>query len=337
MATRKSTDTPTPNRASRRIDVRIDGHYVRRVISIVEGALDTEVAARIRKAVWRWIVVEPETIQHFRATWPRFRDWLALLDGEPVGIGACGLLPGEEESAAAFALNAVLREARGKGVGTAIYRQVSEHARSLDKSELQTFSFEDDSGGVAFAERHGFAVVGRIRGLRLVLEDCPHPSIQLPEGVTITTLAEHPELARGVWETACEAMADIPYDGDIPMSPGSFAEFEERALTGPKYIPEATFVATQGSDVIGYGQLGWMDRLAGIGDHQMLAVRRSWRGRGIARALKAAQIEWALDNGLAELRTGNEERNAAARGVNAKFPYVPLPDQLLYRGPLADT
>ena len=132
-------------------------------------------------------------------------------------------------------------------------------------------------------------------------------------------------------------MADIPYDGDIPMSPGSFAEFEERALTGPKYIPEATFVATQGSDVIGYGQLGWMDRPAGIGDHQMLAVRRSWRGRGIARALKAAQIVWALDNGLTELRTGNEERNAAARGVNAKFPYMPLPDQLLYRGPLADT
>jgi hypothetical protein len=63
------------------------------VISIVEGALDTEAPARIRKAVWRWIVVEPETIQHFRATWPRFRDWLALLDGEPVGIGACGLLP----------------------------------------------------------------------------------------------------------------------------------------------------------------------------------------------------------------------------------------------------
>jgi GNAT superfamily N-acetyltransferase len=108
------------------------------VIRIVEGALDTEAAARIRKAVWRWIVVEPETIQHFRATWPRFRDWLAVHDGEPVGIGACGLLPGEE-SAAAFALNAVLREARGKGVGTAIYRQVSEHARSLDKSELQTW------------------------------------------------------------------------------------------------------------------------------------------------------------------------------------------------------
>ena len=250
--------------------------------------------------------------------------------------GPADLLLGEEESAAAFGLNSVLREARGQGVGTAIYRQVSEHARSLGKSELQTFGFEDDAGGVAFAEHHGFVVIGRTRALRLVLDDCPRPSIDLPESVAITTLAEHPELARGVWETAGEAMADIPYDGDVPQSPGSYEEFTTRSLSGPRFIPEATFLALHDREVIGYGQLGWMDRDARIGDHQMLAVRRAWRGRGIAQALKAAQIAWALDNGLSELRTGNEERNAAARAVNANFPYTPLPDQLLYRGPLAE-
>jgi hypothetical protein len=43
---------------------------------------------------------------------------------------------------------------------------------------------------------------------------------------------------------------------------------------------------------------------------------------------------WALDNGLTELRTGNDERNASARAVNAGFAYTPLPDQVGYRGPL---
>jgi mycothiol synthase len=306
------------------------------VIRLVSGETDTKAAARIRKVVWRWLFVDAATIEHARATRPSFRDWLALLDGEPVGIGACGLVPGEEESAAAFALNSVLPEARGRGVGTAIYQQVSEHARSLGKAELQTWGFEDDPGGVAFAERHGFVVVGRSRTLRLLLDGCPRPPIDLPEGVVITTLAERPDLAQGVWETVCEAMQDIPYDGDAPMSPGSFAEFTARALEGPNYIPEATFVSVQDTEVVGYGRLGWMDRAAGIGSHEMLAVRRSSRGRGIAKALKAAQIVWALENGLSELRTGNEDRNAAARAVNARFPYVPLPDQLLYRGPLAE-
>ena len=305
------------------------------MIRLVPGETDTKAAARIRKVVWRWIVVEAEAIEHLRATLPMFRDWLALLDGEPVGIGACGLHPMGEESAAAFALNSVLPEARGQGVGTAIYRQVSEHARSLGKAELETWGFEDDPGGVAFAEHHGFLVVGRSRSLRLVLKDCPQPAIKLPDGVVITTLAESPELSRGIWELLHEAMADIPYDGDVPTRPPSYEVFTTRDLSGPKYIPEATFVAIHDDEVIGYGRLAWMDRAEGVGDHAMLAVRRAWRGRGIARALKAAQIAWALDNGLSELRTGNEDRNTAARAVNANFPYTPLPDQLLYRGPLA--
>ncbi len=305
------------------------------MIKLVAGTTDTTAAARIRTVVVRWIATAPETIGHYRATVPMFRDWLALLDGEPVGLGACFLMPGGQESAIAVAFNCVLAEARGRGVGTAIYRQVSAHARSLGKSHLEVAGFEDDAGGVAFAKSHGFVVVGRTRALRLLLDGCPRPSIDLPEDIVVTTLAERPELGRGVWETACEAMADIPYDGDIPASPGSFSEFAALRLAGPNYIAEATFVAVHGSHVVGYGQLSWEDRAAGISDHEMLAVRRSWRGRGIASALKAAQIAWALDNGLSELRTGNEERNVAARGVNAKFPYTPLPDQLLYRGPVA--
>ncbi len=151
----------------------------------------------------------------------------------------------------------------------------------------------------------------------------------------MTTLAERPELAQGVWETATEAMADIHADGDVPVSPGSFEEFSARALVGPRYIPEATFVAVGDGEVVGYGQLTWMSRAAGHAAHAMLGVRRTWRGQGIAKALKAAQIGWALDNGLSELHTGNDERNASARAVNAHFPYTPLPDQVGYRGPLA--
>jgi GNAT superfamily N-acetyltransferase len=304
------------------------------VIELVPGTTDTTAAARIRNAVWRWIVTEPTSIEHYRATLRMFEDWLALLDGEPVGVGACSLLPGMEDDAAAFAVNCVLPEARGRGVGTAIYRHVSAHAQLLGKSELMAFGFEDDAGGVAFAEHHGFVVASRTRGLRLVLDGCPRPTVDVPEEVVITTLAEQPEQARGVWETASEAMPDIPQDGPVAMSPGSFEEFTARFLDGPQYIPEATFVAVRDGDVVGYAQLSWMSRAAGLADHTMLAVKRMWRGRGIAQALKGAQIAWALDNGLSELRTGNDERNAAVRAVNASFAYTPLPDQLGFRGPI---
>jgi GNAT superfamily N-acetyltransferase len=304
------------------------------VIEIVDGTVDTSAAARIRTTVLRWIVSEPEAIEHARATTPKYQDWLALLDREPVGVGSCSLNPGMEEDSAAFGTACVLDQARGRGVGTAIYRQVSAHARRLGKSELMSWGYEDDAGGVAFAELHGFVIVKRNRGLRLVLDGCPRPTVDLPEDVAITTLADSPELARGVWETASEAMPDIPYYAGVPMSAGSFEEFAGRSFTGSKHIPEATFIAVRNGEVVGYAQLAWMSRTAGIADHAMLAVRRAWRGRGIAKALKARQITWAIDNGLSELRTGNDERNASARAVNANFAYTPLPQQLGYRGPL---
>jgi mycothiol synthase len=303
------------------------------MIELVAGTVDTSAAARIKTTVWRWIVSEPEAIEHSRATTPTFRDWLALLDGEPVGVGSCSLNPGMEEDSAAFAVACVLPAARGHGVGTALYRQVSAHARQLGRSQLMTWGYEDDAGGVAFAELHGFAVVKRNRMLRLVLCGCPRPTLELPGDIAITTLADSPELARGVWETASEAMPDIPFDA-VPMRAGSLEEFTGRSFAGPKYIPEATFIAVADGEVVGYAQLAWMSRAAGIADHAMLAVRRAWRGHGIAKALKAQQIIWALDNGLTELRTGNDERNASARAVNTKFAYTPLPDQVGYRGPL---
>ena len=303
------------------------------MIEIVAGTADTVAAAQIMTTVRRWIVVEPEAIEHSRATVPMFHDWLALLDGEPVGAGSCSLNLGMEEDTAAFAVACVLPRSRGHGVGTAIYRQVSEHARSLGKSELMTWGYEDDAGGVAFAALHGFVVVRRKPALRLVLDGCPRPAVDLPEDIVITSLAESPELAEGVWETASEAMPDIPFDS-VPMSAGSLEAFVARSFAGPRYIPEATFVAVREGEVVGYAQLAWMSRASGIADHAMLAVRRAWRGRGIAKALKARQIMWALDNGLTELRAGNDELNASARAVNANFAYTPLPDQVGYRGPL---
>ena len=70
---------------------------------------------------------------------------------------------------------------------------------------------------------------------------------------------------------------------------------------------------------------------ATVGSHSTACSGCAGRhaGRGIAGALKAAQIAWAVRNGLTELRTGNEERNAAARAVNARYPYEPIPNAIL--------
>ncbi len=64
-------------------------------------------------------------------------------------------------------------------------------------------------------------------------------------------------------------------------------------------------------------------------------MRRAWRGRGVARALKARQIAWAKGSGFTELRTRNEQRNEPIRRLNERFGYRPAPGRIYLRGPVA--
>jgi mycothiol synthase len=63
------------------------------------------------------------------------------------------------------------------------------------------------------------------------------------------------------------------------------------------------------------------------------AVRRSHRRRGIATALKRAQISWAAANGYREIVTSMVTANEAMRAVNERLGYRPLPAWIVVRGP----
>ena len=54
--------------------------------------------------------------------------------------------------------------------------------------------------------------------------------------------------------------------------------------------PEATFVAVAGDEVIGFAKFSLTSAQPATAHHDLTGVKRSWRGRGVARALKATQI-----------------------------------------------
>ena len=93
--------------------------------------------------------------------------------------------------------------------------------------------------------------------------------------------------------------------------------------------------ALAGGDAVGYAKLRLSPARPGAAAHAMTAVKRAWRGRGVASALKRAQIRWALEHGLEVLETTNELRNAPMRRINEKLGYAPAPGRIHLRGPLA--
>jgi mycothiol synthase len=128
-----------------------------------------------------------------------------------------------------------------------------------------------------------------------------------------------------------EASLDIPVEGGLTRP--SFEEWRGVSLDIPNALPEAILVAVADAEVVAYASLYALSD--GVAEHGLTAVRRAWRGRGIATALKRLQIAWAKRAGYTELHTTNDEANEAMRGINERLGYLPQPASLMLRGPLA--
>ena len=77
-----------------------------------------------------------------------------------------------------------------------------------------------------------------------------------------------------------------------------------------------------------------MARRPDTAEHGLTVVRRAWRRRGLATALKARELAWASENGLRELVTWTQRGNEALQAVNERLGYGVRSVSLSVRRPL---
>jgi GNAT superfamily N-acetyltransferase len=274
---------------------------------------------------------DAEAIAEYMLANPRQLRLLAEVDGRPAGLGRTSSSPNARARGGVYAFVAVAEEHRGRGVGTRLYRAVSEWAERAGASALVLQLFESEEAGLSWAARRGFTEIAHELRLALDLESAAVPTAEPPPGVELTTLAERPELLRGVYDLALETEPDVPGAEAIELPP--FEEWRRSEFGWALRHPEAVFVATTPEEVVGSATLDLRD--GGLAVHYSTSVRRSWRGRGLARALKAAQIAWAREAGYVRLETRNDSRNTSILRLNESFGYTEMQTVLTLRGPLA--
>jgi mycothiol synthase len=252
------------------------------------------------------------------------------LDGEDVATGIV-LVGWHEPPGVARAELDVMPERRGRGLGSVLLRAVAAWAHERGYVELLGPVAEDDPASLAWVEGRGFREVGRNSLLVLDLESVEAPHVDPPDGVEIVSWAERPEVARGIYEVAREAYPDVPGERE-EMAP--FEEWLSVDMQGSGDRPEATFLALAGDEVVGYAKFSLGGARPGVAFHDMTGVKRAWRGRGIAAALKRAEIAWAKNNGFTRLETFNEERNEPIRRLNERHGYRLEPGEITVRGPI---
>lgn len=186
-----------------------------------------------------------------------------------------------------------------------------------------------DMGSLRFAERNGLVESDREWISVLELTDAPSP-MPPPPGVTVVSLAERPDLTRAAYDVHSECLPDMP--SPTPLLPEPFHEWVSQTLEGPGALPAAAMVALADGAVIGQAALA-LEGDEGTAEHLLTCVRPDWRGRGVAGALKSAQIAWARQAGIRRLVTSNDAPNAAMLAVNQRLGYQVVSEGVLVEGP----
>jgi GNAT superfamily N-acetyltransferase len=292
---------------------------------------DERISLEIYNAVWPHDALTMDDVRSFKASVRDHVDYLARTDRSAVGSGVGVIFPHRADRV--FAIITVLDEQRGRGAGSALYEAISAWTAERGLNELEVPVLDNDPESLSFAQRRGFVEERHEVGVVLHLAEIAPQAVEPPDGVEIVTWAERPELAGGMYEVSLEALPDIPGFEDDDIEP--FDDWLAHDMQGSGDRPEATFVALAGEEVVGYAKFSLTAAQPTNAHHDLSAVKRSWRGRGVARALKAAQINWALANGYKELHTRNEQRNEPIRRLNARFGYRPGIGRIYLVGPIS--
>jgi mycothiol synthase len=235
---------------------------------------------------------------------------LAFLDGELAGSGLCNSSDIEHH---AFVAPRVLPDRRGQGVGSTILRRLAAHASERGFSRAGVHVAGDDEASIAFARKFGFEEQRRDIQQVLAVDGVVGAPRDL-DGVEFRSVADDPGLVEAAFPLAQQGFADMPIDGVAIL----FDDWMRDEAT----LPAGSFAALAGGEIVGYaGLMRWAGEPTKA-EHGLTVVRRGWRGRGLASALKERTIAWAAANGIRELVTYTQTGNENMQRVNERLGYV---------------
>jgi GNAT superfamily N-acetyltransferase len=229
-----------------------------------------------------------------------------------------------------FTMVRVMPSQRRQGIGSALLQAAREHALELALPSVWGRVDARDHGSVDFVRRRGLIEAGRELISAVDPSDAAEKVLP-PQGVTIVSLADRPDLIAGAYEAERECLPDVPVP--TPMEATTFDVWLEQTLGGPGALPDGSMVALAGDEVIGFAGLRGDAAGSGTAEHLLTCVRRPWRGRGVAAAMKSAQIAWAGNAGLTSLETSNDSPNAAMLAVNRRLGYRMIAENVVVEGP----
>ncbi|MCR6033353.1 GNAT family N-acetyltransferase [Nocardioides sp. zg-579] len=247
------------------------------------------------------------------------RWYVALLDGEPAGLGVVCPLPFAQGGYGVGILN-VRPEHRRRGVGTALHAALA----AVVRPELPGILYqhvEGDAAAEATARAWGFSVVGTHHESVLDLQAVDrtaYAAMAAAPGVALDAVdpAVDDRSWRNLYAFVRARFQDAPDaeggGGDLP-----FDAFREMLAE-----PWQLAAAHDGGRLVGVTLVVARPGTAGAANTVITGVAPAARGRGIATALKAWHALHMSERGITHVYTQNMEGNEPILAANRRLGFV---------------
>jgi GNAT superfamily N-acetyltransferase len=234
-----------------------------------------------------------------------------------------------------------------RGIGTAVYDHIIQALQQKKHllAQLNTHVYSHKPQSMRFLEKRGFVNV--MRWIVSVLDVTQFDVSQYvvlrrklaEEGLAIRPLPQQklldPDWLNNVYELDWALTLDEPQP--TPHTKQPLEQYVKTFIEDPDLLEDGWFVALDEVDgrYLGMTQLyRKADKPTEYGSG-FTGVVRSHRRRGLAKALKSYAIEYAQQQGIHTIRTGNEEKNPMY-SLNVQLGFKDLTAELAYQKTFGD-
>lgn len=228
---------------------------------------------------------------------------------------------------------------RNQGLGSRLLAHLEQAVSQFDPLTFRTRSKVDRPAALHFLKKHGFVEEGRDWESRLDPNTLDYRRYDAlfehlnAEGIRIASLTElaktDPNYKEKLYALECEADLDVPLPE--PATHPDFEAWQKMFLEADNFDADAQLVALKDDEFIGMNALFPLEAEAGSAYNGFTGVKRSYRRKGIALALKVKNLEWAKKQGLSKVKTWNDIKNQGMLAINDQLGFQREPAWIYFK------
>jgi RNA polymerase sigma factor (sigma-70 family) len=225
-----------------------------------------------------------------------------------------------------------------QSLGDLLLDQLLDDLRAAQAVTVSCRQYASETELLSLLESRGFVETARVSDLRLDVVDIDvSPLAELvrrfeADGISITTFADErvrdPRCVEKLYELTTLLRQDDPARGPF-VAPAYNAREALMWLEMPYVLPEAIFIAKRGDEYVGVSDVSLYEAMPGGLTGGFTGVKRGYRQRGLATALKLHGIAYAQAHGYRIIQSFNQPRQTAMRALNARLGFQVVSERLL--------